>query len=102
MALKVGQKPKKVPDKPGADVYHLVNCWTKFLPLEAPPVSFAQSLLRLLCPALPCCAAILLFASTASFGQRVSPNIIVPSSSIERSEDIGRRVHTMHVIRVGV
>ena len=64
-------------------------------------MSFAQGLLRLLYPALLSCVAIVLFASV-SFAQRVSPNIIVPSSSIERSEDIGVRVHTMHVIRVGV
>jgi subtilase family serine protease len=36
------------------------------------------------------------------FAQKVSPNILVPSTTVARASDVGQRVHTNHIIRVGV
>jgi kumamolisin len=49
-------------------------------------------------------SAAVFFVSLAisGFAQTASPNVFVPSTTVSRATDVGRRVHTNHVIRVGV
>jgi kumamolisin len=46
--------------------------------------------------------AVVCVCVNSAFGQKASPNILVPSTTVARAADVGQRAHTNHIIRVGV
>src|SRR5262249_12758133 len=96
--LRLPQKRLIKAKKPALDINHLVHCWTEFHPpFPTAPGGPAVKRTCFLLSAIVCVCTL-----SQAFAQKVSPNISVPSTTVSRSDDVGQRAHTNHIIRVGV